>query len=96
MSELQIRCFAALPTYGNGFSLHALRSPVQVVQQINKRSGSDFEAQYVTNPNGHGDPDTNGIENACELDSVRSMFNESTLYAIASQYSMDVMGFGYM
>jgi hypothetical protein len=48
------------------------------------------------NPNGHGDPGMNRIENACELDSVRSMFNESTLYAIASQYSMDVINFGYM
>jgi hypothetical protein len=69
---------------------------VQVVEQINQRSGSHFEAQVVGNPNGLGAPGMNGVENACQLDSVRSMFNESTLYAIALQYSMDVVHFGYM
>ena len=68
----------------------------QVVEQINERSGAAFEAGYVGNPNGHGAPGMNGIENACGLDSVRSMFNESTMLAIASQYSMDVINFGYM
>lgn len=69
---------------------------VQVVEQINQRCGSAFEAEYVGNPNGHGAPGMNGIENACGLQSVHDMFNESTLYAIASQYSMDIINFGYM
>jgi hypothetical protein len=69
---------------------------VQVLEQINRRSGSHFEAQVVQNPNGLGTSAMNGVENACQLDTVRSMFNESTLYAIALQYSMDIIKFGYM
>lgn len=69
---------------------------LQVVDLINRRCGSSFEAQYVGNPNGHGAPGMNGIENACGLASVRSMFNESTLFTIASQYAMDVINYGYM
>ncbi|NJO33719.1 MAG: hypothetical protein HC869_11820 [Rhodospirillales bacterium] len=59
-------------------------------------SGSSFDAQHVRNPNGQGMSSANGIENVCSLPGVRSMFNESTLYNIASQYAMDVINFGYM
>lgn len=69
---------------------------VQVVGEINKRSGAQLDSGEVINPNGRGAAGTGGVQNACGLDSVRSMFNESILYAIGSQYARDIIKFGYL
>ncbi|NJR43261.1 MAG: hypothetical protein HC767_12000 [Akkermansiaceae bacterium] len=66
------------------------------MERINERSGSTFEAKPVGNPNGRGNADTNGVANACGVERTRRLFNETTLYNIASQYARDVISFGYM
>lgn len=68
---------------------------VQVVREINKRTGAQLDSGAVANPNGRG-TGKHGVENACGLDSVRGIFNESTLYSIGSQYARDVLKFGYL
>ena len=68
---------------------------MQVIDEINRRSGAQLEAN-IGNPNGRGAQDTNGMENACGLDTVRSLFNESMLHSIGAQYSRDIIKFGYL
>lgn len=69
---------------------------MQVVRQINKRTGAQLDSGPMSNTNGKGAASTNGVANACGLDSVRSLFNETTLYDIGSQYARDIIKFGYL
>jgi hypothetical protein len=72
------------------------RSAVQVVEQINKRAGTAFQAYSVQNRNGRGKPSSGGIANHCYAEHVQDLFNETTLKNIAMQYAVDVLNFGYV
>ena len=67
----------------------------RILAEINKRAGTAFEAQPVTNPNGHGATGSH-VATDCELPEVREMFNETTLRNIARQYAMDIVRYGFM
>ena len=69
---------------------------MQVVDEINRRSGAQLDAGKVGNSNGRGAPGANGMANACGMPHVRSLFNESTLYSIGAQYARDIIKFGYL
>ena len=69
---------------------------MQVIDEINRRSGAHLEAGKIGNPNGGRAPGSNTLENACGMDTVRSLFNESTLYSVGAQYARDIIKFGYL
>jgi hypothetical protein len=71
-------------------------SSVQVVREINRRAGTEFEPMPVHNPNGHGASQEGGSVNNCYAEHVQELFNETTLKNIARQYAADVLNFGYM
>jgi hypothetical protein len=67
-----------------------------VVEEINRRMGTEFTVGHVGNPNGHGNQTAGGIETVCENSLVKSYFNETTIFNIAIQYAMDIVRYGYM
>ena len=69
---------------------------MQVVAEISRRSGVQLDAGKIGNTNGRGASGTGGMENGCGMDSVRSLFNESTLLSIGTQYARDIISFGYL
>jgi hypothetical protein len=69
---------------------------LQVVRHISERTGASFALAGVTNPNGHGDQKNGGVENLCNMASVKRMYNERALYQMGTQFAMDVISFGYI
>lgn len=66
---------------------------LQVVEQINRRAGRSFVAREMEWTNSSLKKKDAGAQNTtCK---AQEMFNESTLYNMASQFAMDVIRFGY-
>jgi hypothetical protein len=61
------------------------------MDEINKRLGTDFKTQSIRLRNV-------GVHSSskCGSDALRTYFNETTLFHIASQYAADVLRLGYL
>lgn len=73
---------------------------LQVVQQINKRAGTDFVSESVERVNVIPIENDGGVGKAACKEAVEfkeaSESSKINLYNIASQYAMDVIRFGYL
>ena len=66
---------------------------MQVVTEINRRSDSDFDPESISEASGRKAEAENKV---CKSKAVKKAYNEDTLRNVASQYSLDVIRFGYM